>query len=103
MSEIDANLVITIITTVIGLATAVFAGNKYVTFKSAVVETIGDVADLLALIYAVSKKGSCDEASMKSIASKTEEIWTDLDTLGPSVSAILASKSSVAKAIEIRK
>lgn len=99
MSEIDANLAITIITTVIGLAAAVFAGNKYITFKNAVLETIKDVSDLLALVYALSTKGSCDESSMKEIASKVEEIWKDLDALDPAISAILANKSSIAKAI----
>jgi len=83
-----------------GLAAAVFTGQKYLAVKAQLLETIGDVADFLALIYAASKNGTCgDPETLKMIISKTEEIWTDLQALGPAVEAILAQKSSLADAI----
>jgi len=64
---------------VLGIIGTVLGHSKYVALKATMVETVGDIADLLAMIYAVAKKDACDESSLKLIAAKIEEIWTDLD------------------------
>jgi hypothetical protein len=95
--EIDLNLVVTIALAIGGLFAAVFTESKYRKAKENVLETVGDTADLLAMIYKLAKAGSCDETSLNAIAKKTEEVWGDLQALGPSFAELLASKSSIAK------
>jgi hypothetical protein len=98
--DIDIEQLASLLIAISGLAAAVFTGKRYLTIKAQFIETIGDIADFLALIYAASKNGTCnDPETLKMIISKTEEIWTDLQALGPAVEAILAQKSSLADAI----
>jgi hypothetical protein len=97
--DINLNLVITILLAVGGLLAAVFTEKKYRKAKDNVLEVIGDTADLLAMVYKMAKSGSCDEASLNLVARKTEEVWGDLQALGPSFADLLSSKSSIAKVL----
>ena len=98
--DINIEQLISVLIAISGVAAAIFTGQRYLSIKAQLLETIGDVADFLALIYAASKNGTCnDPETLKMIISKTEEIWTDLQALGPSVEALLAQKSSLADSI----
>jgi hypothetical protein len=98
--DIDLEQLTSFLIAIAGILAAIFTGQRYLAIKAHLLETIGDLADFLALIYAASKNGTCnDPETMKMIISKTEEIWTDLQALGPAVEAILAQKSSLADAI----
>lgn len=98
--DIDIEQIISFLIAISGITAAIFTGQRYLSIKAQLLETIGDVADFLALIYAASKNGTCnDPETLKMIISKTEEIWTDLRAMGPTVEAILAQKSSLADAI----
>lgn len=98
--DIDLEQLTSFLIAISGIVAAIFTGQRYLSIKAQLLETIGDLADFLALIYAASKNGTCnDPETMKMIISKTEEIWTDLQALGPAVEAILAQKSSLADAI----
>lgn len=102
--EIDIEQLISLLIAISGIAAAVFTGKQYLAIKAQLLETIGDVADFLALIYAASKNDTCSNPeTLKLIITKTEEIWTDLEALGPAVQAILAQKRSLADAIEQAK
>ena len=89
-----------IVTTLIGLAGAIFTQQKYATAKANIVEVIGDVADLLAIVYDMSKSGDCSAERLKTIGIKVEEIWTDIESLGPTFAALLAQKSSLAETLK---
>lgn len=98
--QIDVDNLVLIATTLIGLAGAIFTQQKYATAKANIVEVIGDAADLLALVYDMSKSGDCNADRLKAIGSKVEEIWTDIESLGPTFAALLAQKSSLAEALK---
>ncbi|MHC1687969.1 MAG: hypothetical protein AB9879_09720 [Methanothrix sp.] len=99
--DIDIEQLVSGLVAVAGLASAFFVNQRYQTIKAQLLETVGDLADFLALVYAAAKGGTCnDPETVKKIISKTEEIWTDLEALGPSVAALLAQKSSLAEAIK---
>lgn len=98
--DVDIEQLVSALVAVAGLASAFFVNQRYQTVKAQLLETVGDLADFLALVYASAKSGTCnDPETVKKIISKTEEIWTDLEALGPSVAALLAQKSSLAEAI----
>lgn len=98
--QIDVDNLVLIATTLIGLAGAIFTQQKYATAKANIVEVIGDAADLLALVYDMSKSGDCNADRLKAIGSKVEEIWTDIESLGPTFAALLAQKSSLAETLK---
>ena len=98
--DINIEQVILFLIAVSGIAAAVFTRQQYMAIKAQILETIGDLADFLALIHTAAKNGTCgDPDTLKLIISKTEEIWMDLQALGPAVEALLAQKSSLADAI----
>ena len=97
--EISVENIVLIVTTLIGLAGVVFTQSKYAKAKANLVDFVGDLADVLALIHAVAKAGNCDAEQLKAIGSKVEEIWTDIEALGPTFSALLAQKSSLAESL----
>lgn len=92
--------IVYIIVTLTSLVAALLINQKYAKAKENLIGVIGDVADLLAMAYAAANAGSCDAATMKKIATKIEEVWTHIQVLGPSIEALLASKSSLAQAIQ---
>jgi hypothetical protein len=96
--ELDVNTLILLITTLGGLAGAIFTQKKYATAKDKILEVIGDISDLLAMVYAM-KTGACDADTLQKIIKKVEEVWTDIGSLGPSFAELLAQKSSLANAI----
>lgn len=105
--EIDLEFVMSILVALGGLAAAVFTSRKYqsekeklLATKELFVEFVGDLADFLALVYAIGKAGKCDPETLQSLVKKVEEIWTDAETLGPTFEALLARKSSLAEALE---
>jgi hypothetical protein len=92
--------IIYIVITLVGLGAAIFTQQKYAKAKENILGVIGDVADLLAMVYAASQAGSCDAATMQKIAAKIEEVWAHIEALGPSFEALLASKSRLADALK---
>jgi hypothetical protein len=90
---------IELVLTVAGFAAAIFTGQKFITAKNAFLEVIGDVANLMALVHGVAKAGTCSPEQLTVIAKKTEEVWTDIQALGPSFAALLESKTGLAKLI----
>lgn len=92
--------IVYIIVTLAGLGAAVFTNRKYNAAKENILGVIGDVADLMAMVYAAGQAGSCDADSMKKMAAKIEEVWQHMEALGPSFEALLASKSSLAEALK---
>jgi hypothetical protein len=97
--ELDINTIILLITTLGGLVGAIFTQKKYATAKENVLEVIGDTSDLLAMVYAL-KTGPCDADTLQKIIKKVEEVWNDIEALGPSFAELLAQKSSLAKALK---
>lgn len=91
--------IVYIVVTLAGVGAAFFTNQKYKAAKDGILDVIGDVADLLAMVHAVARDGSCDAKTMTKIATKIEEVWLHIDALGPSFAALLASKSSLAKAL----
>lgn len=98
--QIDVDKLVLIATALAGLAGAIFTQKKYATAKANVVEVIGDAADLLALIYGMSKSGDCSADRLKAIGSKVEEVWVGIEALGPTFKALLSSKSSLAETLK---
>ena len=96
--ELDINTIILLITTLGGIAGAIFTQKKYATAKDNVLEVIGDMADLLAMVYAL-KTSPCDADTLQKIIKKVEEVWADIEALGPSFAELLAQKSSLAEAL----
>jgi hypothetical protein len=102
--EINIELLISALVAVGGLAAALLTNQKYQKAKERLVEFIGDLADFLALVYAASKDNTlCDPTTLKTIAAKTEEIWTDIEALGPTFAALLAQKSSLAEILKTKE
>lgn len=97
--DVSAENIVLILTTLAGLAGAVFTQSKYAKAKENLVEFVGDLADVLAMIYAASKAGNCDAEQLKAIGSKVEELWADMEALGPTFAALLAQKSSLAESL----
>lgn len=97
--DVSAENIVLILTTLAGLAGAVLTQSKYAKAKENLVEFVGDLADVLAMIYAMSKAGNCDAEQLKAIGSKVEELWTDMEALGPTFAALLAQKSSLAESL----
>jgi hypothetical protein len=98
--DVSIELVMSILVAIGGLAAAAFGNQKYQAAKEPFVEFIGDLADFLAIVYAIGKAEKCDPETLKSLVSKVEEIWTDAQALGPTFEALLAQKSSLAEALE---
>lgn len=98
--EISVENIVLIVITLAGLAGAALTQSKYAKAKANLVEFIGDLADVLAMIHAVAKAGNCDAEQLKAIGSKIEELWTDIEALGPTFAALLAQKSSLAEALK---
>lgn len=94
--ELDLETIVLLITTIGGLAGAIIGQQKYAKAKENLIETVGDIANLLAMIHSVSKAGECSPENMKLITKKVEEIWQDLQALGPSFAGLLADKSALA-------
>ena len=97
--EISVENIVLIVITLAGLAGAVLTQSKYTKAKANLVEFIGDLADVLAMIHAVAKAGNCDAEQLKAIGAKVEELWTDIEALGPTFAALLAQKSSLAESL----
>lgn len=98
--ELTIETLILLITTLGGLAGAIVGQQKYAKAKANLIETVGDIANLLAMIYAISKAGECSPENMKIITKKVEEIWQDLQDLGPSFANLLADKSALAAVLK---
>lgn len=96
--ELDINTIILLIAALGGIAGAIFTQQKYATAKDNALEVIGDMADLLAMVYAL-KNGPCDADTLQKIIKKVEEVWADIEALGPSFAELLAQKSSLAEAL----
>lgn len=94
--ELSIENIILLITTIGGLAGAIIGQQKYAKAKENLIETVGDIANLLAMIHAISKAGECSPENMVLITKKVEEIWKDLGELGPSFAGLLADKSALA-------
>ncbi len=101
--DLTIDNIILILTTLGGLAGAIFTQRKYQAAKENLVEIIGDVANLLTVIYEISKSGTCTPDQMQMISKKVEEIWTGLQNIGPTFADLLKEKTELAIAVSKTK
>lgn len=101
--ELTIDNIIMIVTAVGGIAGTIFTQKKYRDAKDNLVDVIGDVSNLLAMVYEVSKSGTCTPDQMKLISKKIEEIWTELADLGPTFASLLEDKADLAKVLSKSK
>jgi hypothetical protein len=100
MMTIDYEITSSVLIALIGIGGGLFAKAKADSFKNNMLEFVGDLADFLAMTYAAMNAGTItDPAVMKKIGGKIEELWTDIQALGPAFEALLCQKSSLAESI----
>lgn len=97
--EINIELIVSVLIAIGGIIAALVTEEKYRKARENILEFIGDLADFLAMVYDASKNNTlANKENQTVIVSKIEEIWTDLEALGPSFSDLLEKKSSVIEA-----
>lgn len=97
--EINIEIIVSVLIAIGGIIAALITEKKYRTARENILEFIGDLADFLAMVYDASKNDTLTNKETQAIiASKVEEIWTDLKALGPSFADILEKKSTVIEA-----
>jgi hypothetical protein len=68
------------------------------------IEIANHAADAVAYVRDRAKSGSlCTEETLAQVATKAEDIWTDLGMLGSNVKDMLAKKSSLARTLAEEK
>jgi len=96
----DIECYISLVVAILGILGSAFTLKQKSDMAANFLEFAKDLSDLLALVYATGNAGTIGEAeNVKKIVGKVEEIWQDLEALGPAFQKVLEQKSAIAEAV----